>query len=367
MSTASTTRTVRYIKRSGTYMPWFTTNQGDLFQEYDNDTSSKTITPSWSGLKDEAKPIIEFVCMSSRVAEGEMSIDFSQITWYFNDDEIVFSTTNSSGDADNPVYAATGTYAGYFSKIKSNGRMALRIDNDLVELGGYASISIKAVATIVSGSYSDQIQATYQISISQSSSGTFRVNIMPGDSYNFVISSKSGNGSSVIMKAVLYNNGAVDTEANKTYKWYKMTDDNTWTQVTGIANTADSITVTESDVSTFTVYKVEVYGADGSYRGQDTQGVTDVTDPYMVIPNPTPSDEQIISGSGGSVVYAPYVQTRAGATVSAAKLFDFYAYNAKMIWTGQATNTATFEVTEDMCEQANGDVSVIITSNEFSV
>jgi hypothetical protein len=110
--------------------------------------------------------------------------------------------------------------------------------------------------------------------------------------------------------------------------------------------------------------------ADNQERGQDTQGVTDVTDPYILSPNPTPTSEQIISGSGGTVVYAPIIMTRGGAVVytdptNKKSLFDFITMDAAGARHTTAEDVSTFTVTEDICSALGGDVSLIITSNEF--
>jgi hypothetical protein len=119
-------------------------------------------------------------------------------------------------------------------------------------------------------------------------------------------------------------------------------------------------------VDTYAIYKVEVYAPDSSEAlGSDTQGVTDTTDPYLVQPNPTPSDETIEEDSGGKITYTPKIVSRSGVAISTQPNFDFYATDSKGNYRGSATNATSYSVTEDMCSAGDSDVTLVITSKEF--
>jgi hypothetical protein len=352
MTKTANARNVHFSKKSGTYMTSIYSKYGDLWQEYIGDANENAeITPNWTDYEDSKKPVLEFICMSSRTAVGELSILDSQITWYMNDIAITFSGGKS-----------TGTFAGLFEKTVSNGRQALKIMKNLVVVAGFSSITIKAVATIIVGNSSDQLQATCPISVSQKSGNSYRVTISSGDDYNFVL---TANNSTCKLAAKVYFNGALDETSSYTYKWYKLTGTE-WEQITGIASTASTITVSKDDVNTYAEYKVEVYASDGTEPlGSDTQGVTDVTDPYMVEPCPTPTDETIEEGTSGSVVYEPKIVNRSGVRVSPTPLFDFLAQDTYGNYLGSASGASKFEVTEAMCAESGGDVVVLMTSEEF--
>lgn len=67
MSTASTSRTIKFISKAGTYTAVIMSPNGDLYQEYEGTPNDATaIYPDFTTLK----PILYFVCTSSRVAEG---------------------------------------------------------------------------------------------------------------------------------------------------------------------------------------------------------------------------------------------------------------------------------------------------------
>jgi hypothetical protein len=352
MSTASASREIKYLRKSGTYMVSIVSSAGDLFQEYSGDAGDNaTVKPDWTNYEDAYKPILEFLCVSSRVATGEVTLSDSQIRWFMNGTEIEFSSGTS-----------TGTFAGLFKKTTSNGRQALKIMKNIASAAGWASATIKAVATVISGTSSDTLQATYTIPISQRSGDSYKITISAGDANNFVINSKGG---SCILKANAYLNGDLIDSSTLTYKWYKLVNAS-WTQITGLSTTAQTYTVKEADIDTYAEFKVEVFTSGSSDAiGSDVQGVTDSTDPYMIQPNPSPSDETIEEGSGDSVVYEPRVVNRSGTALSSQPKFDFAAMDACGGYKKSDTNVAKFEVTEAMCVAAGGDITLVITSKDF--
>lgn len=354
MSSSSKSTSVQFLRRSGTFMTAINCQSGDLFQEYVENAGSIVVTPDFS----QDKPVLEFTCISSRVATGEYSITSSQIRWFMNDTEIEFGSDGYS----------TGVYAGLFYKTQKQVstnvyRQQLQIVKSIATAAGYAAATIKAVAVILSGTVSDTLQATYTIPIGQRSGNTHKVTIAAGDTSNFVISQKGG---SCILKAVTYYNGvAADSSqlANLSYKWYKF-NGTTWTLQT---TTTQTLTVKESEIDTYANFKVEVYETGATEPvGSDTQGVMDSTDPYVVSPGATPSSETIEEGSGDSVVYEPKIISRStGAEYTPRPLFDFYAVDVQGGYVGKAESASTFTVTEQQCRDAGGDVLVTITSKDF--
>lgn len=67
MSKASTTRTIKFIAKAGTYTALIMCPDGDIYQEWEGTESDVTkVFPNF----EQTKPKLNFVCMSSRVAEG---------------------------------------------------------------------------------------------------------------------------------------------------------------------------------------------------------------------------------------------------------------------------------------------------------
>ena len=205
MSVASTTRTIKFISKAGTYTAVIVCPDGDLYQEWEGTLADITkIFPNF----EQTKPVLYFVCTSSRVAEGVATPD--GIDYYFNGTKITFSGDTSSG-----------TFAGLFKKVAPSGDnlyYGLQIVKNIAEAAGYAPAVIKMVATVSYGTQSDQITASYTIPIQQATGSSYRVTIAAGDNKNFVITEKGG---SCILKAMAYQSGQPLT-ADLTYQWEKM-------------------------------------------------------------------------------------------------------------------------------------------------
>ena len=318
---------------------------GDLFIDYEGTTNDVTaVYPNFA----TTKPILYFVCMSSRVAEGVADPDAME--YYFNGEKITFSGGVS-----------TGTFAGYFQTVAPSGDQlyyGLQILKDISALAGYAPATIKMVATVSYGTQSDTIQATYTIPIQQATGSSYRVTIAAGDTKNFVITAKGG---SCILKAMAYQSGNALTK-DLTYVWEKM-EATGWVEITGA--TSQTLTVYADDINTYGEYRVHVKRA-GAEIGTDIQSVMDTSDPYDIDPHPSPEDEAITEDTSGNgeVTYTPVVVKRGTATKALDTQFYFVLKDAAGVYlnSDRTTPKASQTVTRAHCLQAGGDVSVTITS-----
>lgn len=345
MSAASTSRTIKFISKAGTYTAVIMSPTGDLYQEYEGTVNDVTnVYPDFSVLK----PILYFVCTSSRVAEGVADPD--SMEYYFNGEKINFSGGVS-----------TGTFAGYFKTLAPSGDQlyyGLQILKNIADLAGYAPAVIKMVATISYGTQSDQIQASYTIPIQQATGSSYRVTIMAGDTKNFVITTKGGN---CVLKAMAYQSGQALSK-DLTYVWEKM-EATGWATITGM--TSQTLTVNGADINTYGEYRVHVLRA-GTEIGTDIQSVMDASDPYDIDPHPSPEDEAITEDTSGNgeVTYTPQVVTRGTGTKALDTQFYFILKDAAGVYLNSDRDTpkASQIVTRAHCMQAGGDVSVTITS-----
>lgn len=347
MSQASTSRTIKFISKAGTYTAVIMSPKGDLYQEYEGTPDdSAAVYPDFSTLQ----PILYFVCTSSRVAEGIADPDAME--YYFNDQKISFSGGVS-----------TGTFAGYFKTVAPAGDQpyyGLQILKNIAGLAGYAPAAIKMVAAISYGTQSDQIQATYTIPIQQATGSSYRITIAAGDNKNFVITEKGG---SCILKAMAYQSGNELTK-DLTYKWEKMGATG-WEELSG--KTAQTLTVYGDDINTYGEYRVHVYRS-GSEIGTDIQSVMDASDPYDIDPHPSPEDEAITEDTtgNGQVTYTPVVVKRGTSIKALDTQFYFVLKDAAGVYLNadRTTPKASYTVTRSHCVQAGGDVSVTITSEQ---
>ena len=345
MSVASTSRTIKFISKAGTYTAAIMSPSGDLYQDYEGTTNDVTaIYPNFETLQ----PILYFVCTSSRVAEGVANPDGME--YYFNGTKITFSGGVS-----------TGTFAGYFKTVAPNGDQlyyGLQIVKNIAALAGYAPAVIKMVATVSYGTQSDTIQASYTIPIQQATGSSYRVTIAAGDTKNFVITTKGG---SCILKAMAYQSGNALSK-DLTYVWEKMGATG-WETIAGA--TAQTLTVRADDINTYGEYRVHVSRA-GAEIGSDIQSVMDASDPYDIDPHPSPEDEAITEDTtgNGEVTYTPVVVTRGTSTKALDTQFYFVLKDAAGVYLNSDLTTpkSSQTVTRAHCVQAGGDVSVTITS-----
>lgn len=345
MSVASTSRTIKFISKAGTYTAVIMSPSGDLYQEYEGTVNEVTnIYPNFETLQ----PILYFVCTSSRVAEGVANPDGME--YYFNGTKITFSGGVS-----------TGTFAGYFKTVAPSGDQlyyGLQIVKNIAALAGYAPAVIKMVATVSYGTQSDTIQASYTIPIQQATGSSYRITIVAGDTKNFVITTKGG---SCILKAMAYQSGNALSK-DLTYVWEKMGATG-WETITGA--TAQTLTVRADDINTYGEYRVHVSRA-GAEIGSDIQSVMDTSDPYDIDPHPSPEDEAITEDTtgNGEVTYTPVVVTRGTSTKALDTQFYFVLKDAAGVYlnSDRTTPKTSQTVTRAHCVQAGGDVSVTITS-----
>ena len=311
MSSASTSRTIKFISKAGTYTAMISSPSGDLYQDWQGTTDNFTVFPDFTS----TKPLLYFVCTSSRVAEGKATPD--GMSYYFNGELLAFS-----GDT------STGTYAGFFKKVAPSGDQlyyGLQILKNIAEVSGFAPAVVKMVASISYGTLSDSIQASYTIPVQQATGTAYRVTIQAGDTKAFVINAKDG---SCILKAVAYQ-GTTAISKSLTYKWEKMSAGG-WSVLTG--KTAATLTVAASDIDTYGEYRVTV-SQSGTEIGSDVQGVMDVSDPYDIDPHPSPEDESITEDEGGNgeVTYTPVVVKRGTGTKALDTQFYFVVRDRKSV------------------------------------
>lgn len=349
MSIASKVGQVTFSQKSGVYMAAILCDKGDLYQEYDGDSSAPTnIAPDFTTLK----PTLSFLLTSSRVAEG--IVVPSSIKWYFNDVLINFTSNVST----NTFGGETGHFKFVPYAAGTTNYYGLQVVKNLVKASAGASCTIKGVATVTVGNVSDEIQWVYPIPITKGVGNQKVVTIMAGDDKYFAIREKGG---SVILSAMA-RLGASELTVGLSYKWYRMIN-NAWNLISG--QTGKNLTVTDSMVDTTGIFKVEVY-QDSTLIGLDTQTVIDLSDPYDIITNPTPEDETI-SKAGDTVVYRPILVKR-GETTKAKDMTFYFVFmdSAGVILNPSTANTPSTSgtCTYEMCQQAGGNVAWTITTKD---
>ena len=220
MSLATAVGQVIFSQKSGVYMPAIMCNKGDLYQEYNGDSSNPVdISPDFTTLQ----PVISFVLTSSRVAEG--LVVPSSMKWYFNDTELTFGSNKIS---TNSFSGETGHFEFINYQAGVQNYYALRIKKNLVKAAGAAPCTIKGEATVAVGNTSDKIQYVYTIPITYGVGNSKRVTIMSGDNKYFTLTTQ---GDSCKLKAVA-RVGSDEITSGLTYKWYKLSN-GAWSVISG--------------------------------------------------------------------------------------------------------------------------------------
>lgn len=347
---ASASSTVKFVGKAGTYFATIMSPQGDIWQEWQGDQTINPNPPLLPNFED-TKPVMYFVCTSSRVLEGIVTP--TAINFEFNGTQLTFDPT---------TFLSTNTgLEGVFKRVfPATGQpyYGLQILKNIAPVSGYASASIRMEATVTYGTQSDVIQASFPISIQQSSGSAYNVHIEAGDAYNFVITK---NNTSVKLKAVAYLGGSEVPASNLSYVWEKMGPSG-WA---AIANTSQEITVTADDIQTYGEYRVSVKTGT-SILGSDIQSVMDASDPYDIDMCPVPKDKTITEDESGNdkVVYTPKIVKRGtNVTVLQGTLFSFVVRDAAGNIVGQSSAPcASFTVTRAMCIQGGGPVEIVASA-----
>lgn len=350
MSIATAVGQVIFSQKAGVYMPAIMCDKGDLYQEYNGDSSNPVnVFPDFTTLL----PVLSFVLTSSRVAEG--LVVPNSMKWFFNGIELTFGNDKVS---TNSFSGETGHFEFISYQAGVQNYYALRIKKNLVKAAGAAPCTIKGEATVSVGNTSDKIQFVYTIPITYGVGNSKRVTIMAGDNKYFTLTEK---GQSCILKAVA-RVGADEITSGLTYKWYKLVG-GSWSVISG--QTAQTLTVTNDMVDTSGQFKAEVYQS-GTLIGMDVQTVMDVSDPLDIILNPVPEDETI-QGEGDTVVYTPILVKRGSTTkYKDMKFFFTFMDSAGIVLNPSTASSAAYSgtCTYAMCDQAGGNVSVVITTEE---
>lgn len=349
MSEASVVRQVQYLRKGSVYMPYIQSNMGDLYQEFQGSSDNPTnVSPDFSTMQ----PILSYIILSSLLATG--LVVPSSVKWYFNDTLLTFSGNVST----NKFNGETGHFKSLPYQAGTRNYYGLQILKNLVKAADGAACNIRAEATIAVGNTSDKVQSGYNIPITVGVGNSKRVTIMAGDNKFFTLLDK---GDSCILKAVSWI-GSDQLATSLTYKWYTL-QSGRWSL---LSNSAQTLTVTNDMVDTAGQFKVEVY-EDGSLIGMDVQTVIDASDPFDIIPNPDPENETIEQGTGGTVTYTPILVKR-GSTTKYKDMKFYFTFTdsaGNVLNTGSNTVASyTGTVTEDMCDQASGNVAVVITTSE---
>lgn len=362
MSSASKSVNIKFSTKMGTCTPMIQSPDGDLYQEYQKVNDQVVVLPDFS----KSKPLLIFVCTSSRVAEG--LITPVSMRYFFGDTEIEFDANGKS----------IKTLAGLFEIVRPSVNQlywGLRIVNNIAEAAGFAPVTItmkgKISARNGSTEITDEVQDFYTIPIGPYTGTAYHVSIKSPDGGNGNFTMTSANDSRVLEAKVTMGNETITKGLY--YKWYGAEPTETGWELLASGD-SKTYTVKASMVDCTREFMVEVYNDKAMDKdhllGFDFQTVMDASDPYDIDPCPKPADMTIDEdeSGNGSVTYTPKLVVRGSSNAIATK-FRFTLKSAS----GVVLNTessrkptveaSSFTVTrQDCCNGGYSDVSLTINS-----
>lgn len=368
MAKASVTGTIAVISNGTTLNAIIQCQMGDLYQTYLGEKNKPTnIYPDFEA-DGATKPILVFLLYSAEKGAGNglESITDSNMHWFIGSEEIKF---DSQGVSTNNWNGVTGHFTKTTQKIYNDDATtyttvpALQVNKNLVQVNNCSSFLIRGEADVSIINSAAHITAQYQVSINYGTENTKKVTIVAADTKYFTISEKGGHCQ---LQAWVDNKPA--SGLGYTFKWY-ISKDGGW-QV--LSETSDLLTITEPQVNTSAIIKLEVYKDDDLY-GMDVQTVNDVSDPYHISPNPLnasgdPTIEQFTRGSGESIKYKPVLWYNVNGNVTKVAdqkfIMTFMDNVGNSITDLQFTTAATeFVVPEDKVSSHGGAIYIIQTSD----
>ena len=353
MSLSSRTGQVVFLQNGGSTSCYLMASIGDLFQNYAGSADAPTdIYPDFA----QVQPTVSAIFTSSKQASGYVTPN--AVDWSFNGTAITF---NDDGVSTNTFGGETGHFKRVVPAEGKNDYYGLQIVKNLVKAAGAAPCRIQAAGSFVESAGSRTVRGDVTIPITLRVGDSNKVTIRPADSNYATIQVKGG---SCKLKAVAVV-GNSEVTAGLSYEWGLLQGDGNWQT---LEETGAVLTVTGDMVNTSAIVRVLVK-QNGKLFGQDEATVLDLSDPYDILPNPTPSDETISDDDVNrtTVVYRPKLVQR-GSTTAVNESMKFF-----MVFTdaeGNVLNTATastagkeFTCTLAMCKQVgNAGPTYLITT-----
>lgn len=348
MSTVKGQTTIKYVKQGDT-LTCGLRSTFPLKQFVAN--GSDTVTPSFA----ENQPIIYPVIKSSLTATRVSPLT-SGVAWAYNSTTLSF---DDDGYSEACGDLAAGTFLSAWKTIDSISVPTLTILDEIASADNVDSDTITFQATVNTG-FATTVSASIEIAIEQTD----------GESCLAYISVDNGgviddDTSSLTAKAHLLI-GGTEVTSDVTYTWYKMvvTDGVDGWVATG--DTSQSVTISESDVSTSELYKCTC-----TYSSKSADAVLEVsdeTDTLIIYANPTDgsgntvSDE--VSDSQTSVTYVPTVVRRSDQVEQSGFTFYYLLTNTSGDTIASQDEGDSFVVTLEHAVTAGGDLTLIITASK---
>lgn len=342
MSKATVTGQIVVISNGTTLYPILQCNTGDVYQNYDGDPASPSnVVPNFEASGVTKPKLVMQAYSAEQGADNSFDLSKGTPTWFVNDVTLAFNASHVST-------TAFGGVAGHFTEgSDSNGNPTLTVNKNLVNVNDGNSFTITCVVSRAMSNTSVSLRAMYPVYIAEGVIDSKRVNIIATSDKNlFTITEKGGT---CTVKAQV-TDGNMVTSTGYTFEWYLPDANGGW--VLKQNSTSATFTINETDVDSSIIVKCDAYKA-GRFYASDTQTINDVSDEYIIYPNPTdgnnnPVAENFRQNSGGKIVYKPYMRKRGSTANETGVTFSMSLYSNAGVPINSAITKSdnTFTITE---------------------
>lgn len=315
---------------------------GDVYQNYDgNPASPSNVVPNFEASGATKPKLVMQAYSAEQGADNSFDLTKGTPTWIVAGVTLTFNASHVSTNA-------FGGVTGHFTEgSDSSGNPTLTVNKNLVNINGGDSFTITCRVDISMDNTNVKIRAMYPVYIAEGVTDSKRVNIIATSDKNlFTITEKNGT---CTVKAQV-TDGNMVTSTGYTFMWYLPDASGGW--VLKQNSTTATFTINETDVDSSIIVKCEAYKGNEFYAS-DTQTINDVSDEYIIYPNPTDGNDNPVAenfkvNSGGKIVYKPYMRKRGSTANETGVTFSMSLYsNAGVPINSAITKSGnTFTITE---------------------
>lgn len=355
MSKATVTGQIVVTSDGTTLHPILQCTIGDVYQNYDGDPASPSnVVPNFEASGATKPKLVMQAYSAEQGADNSFDLTKGTPTWIVAGVTLAFNASHVSTNA-------FGGVTGHFTEgSDSSGNPTLTVNKNLVNINGGDSFTITCIVDISMGNTNIKLRAMYPVYIAEGVIDSKRMNIIATSTKNlFTITEKGGT---CTVKAQV-TDGNMVTSTGYTFKWYLPDASGEW--VLKQDSTSATFTINETDVDTSIIVKCEAWKA-GGFFASDTQTINDVSDEYIIYPNPTDGNDNPVAenfkvNSGGKIVYKPYMRKRGSTANETGVTFSMSLYsNAGVPINSAITKEGnTFTITEAGIREYKGAVYLI--------
>ena len=325
---------------------------GDVYQNYDGDPASPSnVVPNFEANGATKPKLVMQAYSAEQGADNSFDLTKGTPTWIVAGATLAFNASHVSTNA-------FGGVTGHFTEgSDSSGNPTLTVNKNLVNINDGDSFNIICKVDISISNTNMKLQAMYPVYIAEGVIDSKRMNIIATSTKNlFTITEKGGT---CTVKAQV-TDGNMITSTGYTFKWYLPNASGEW--VLKQDSNSDKFTINETDVDSSIIVKCEAWKA-GVFFASDTQTINDVSDEYIIYPNPTDGNDNPVAenfrvNSGDRIVYKPYMRKRGSTANETGVTFSMSLYSNAGIPINSAITKSgnTFTITEAGIREYKGAV-----------